>query len=72
MPRDKCERRKRVTLKENDYEVYVCEDGHVHVAFDKPEFKADLTIETSLEVFALGEAIMRGFDSLEGIEPTRR
>lgn len=67
-----CTKSVKVTLRDDDYTVYCCEDGHVHVQVDVPGFTGNITLETSNDAYTFGEAIMRGYDHLEGIETTKR
>lgn len=68
---DKCARRKRVTLRSADYEVYACESGHVHVDVDTPELRGHLVFADTVEASDFSEAVMRCFDEIEGIAPRK-
>ncbi len=67
-----CDKPIKVTLKVDDYTVYCCADGHVHIHVETPELTGHLVLETSNDAYTFGEAIMRGFDHLEGITAPKR
>lgn len=68
----KCERRKRVTITSKDYDIYTCEDCHVHIDVRTPELTGNLVLADSLEASTFAEGIMRCFDEIEGIQPSRK
>jgi calcineurin-like phosphoesterase family protein len=66
----KCDTPRKVTLRGDHYDVWVCEHGHVHITFC--EDGVSVMIETSIEAYDLGNAILRGYDEIEGIPPASR
>lgn len=63
----KCSKRTKVTLRSDDYTVYCCGDGHIHIIVDTPDLKGELVLPDSNEAFTFAESVMRGFDHIEGI-----
>lgn len=67
-----CTKAVKVTFRDDDYCVYCCEDGHTHIQVDVPGFVGNITLESSNDTYTFGEAVMRCFDHLEGIQAPKR
>lgn len=68
----RCDRPAKMLLRDNGtVEVYVCEHGHTHVNMTGPEHPGRLVFEQGNDAYTFGDAVMRAFDFVEGIEIER-